>query len=150
MPGNVRNLNRVRRVAAALLVALMALVVAVTPLNAVVHPGDFELPIRNAGFCGNRQAAALLHDETGLVQGLALSMPSGASQLAPTRALLVDWEGDSDVTTIWMEFYARDGGYKLAMTTSAAQCSIGTALTFRFLVLLRAPVDPAQVVIVRS
>jgi hypothetical protein len=136
-----------RRVAASLLVALMILVMAVTPLSAVVRPGDFELPFQTLGFCGATQATALLHDETGMVQALSLSSDWTEREhpQTATRALLVDWDGDSDVTGLAIEVSAANDRYRIAIETWKLPCPIGVGLGLRFQILLRAPVDPRAI-----
>lgn len=136
------------RVASALLIAFLVLAVAVTPLSATFQPGYFDL--RLASPYGNTLGVTL-EDDTGLVMALTDADSRPSSQAGMTRSLTVDWEGDSDDSGIWMHFFAIDGGYRLVETTTKYMSrSFGTGRGARFVLILRAPIDPSTVQVVNS
>lgn len=136
------------RVASALLIAFLVLAVAVTPLSATFQPGYFDLQFVSPY---GSSLSVTLEDDTGLVMAFAGADSRPSSQPGMTRSLTVDWEGDSDDSGIWMHFFAIDGGYRLVETTTKYMSrAIGIGIGHRFVLVLRAPVDPSTVEVVNS
>ena len=131
------------RLAAAALAAVLILVVAVTPLEAIIRPGHFELSVPASSIAGPRVDASL-DDQTGFVSALALA-DANPGLTASSRVLIVPWEGDSCGSVVSMQFSTSDDRYRLAQQTARQPCSMGIGLSLRFALLLRAPIDPTQV-----
>ena len=148
MPGNVRHLIRVRRIASALLVAFVVLVVAVTPLSAVVQPGSFAIRA-DEGSLGILRAT--LDDETRLVVGLRLGTDQPSPPGSLTRYLELSWLGGCTNPMISMRFSTQaDGGYLLTEHTTGDFCDQLFGVDRSFILVLYAPLDPAQVEVVHS
>jgi hypothetical protein len=133
-----------RRIVAGVVVAFMILVMAVTPLSATFQPGYFDLRLQS--WDDEYPMAVTLKDDTGLVSALTEGEWSPVEQVGLTRALRVQWDGDTDDNGIWMHFYPVDGGYRLTETTTkGASRPVGMGLGRTFVLVLRAPIDPATV-----
>jgi hypothetical protein len=133
-----------RRIAAALGVALLVLVLAVTPLSATFQPGYFDLRLV-AGPFGN-SVAVTLEDDTGLVMGFAPVETKPYADSGTTRSLSISVDGDSDDSAIWLQFVAVADGYRItAMPTQFARNALGMGREDGFVLLLRAPIDASKV-----
>jgi hypothetical protein len=139
-----------RRIMAGLVVAFLILTVAVTPLSATYQPGYFDLLLASP----NRFDPSIrvtLKDDTGLVMAFVDAEGGPLGEPGKSRFLIVDWEGDSDDSGLWLHFFAIDGGYQLVeMATQFEHRAIGTGIGHRFVLILRAPVDPSTVEVVNS
>jgi len=131
------------RLAAAALAAVLILIVAITPFEAIVRPGHFELSVPASSIAGPRVDASL-DDQTGFVSALALA-DANPGLTASSRVLIVPWEGDSCGSVVSMQFSTSGDRYRLAQQTARQPCSMGIGLSLRFALLLRAPIDPTQV-----
>ena len=128
--------------------AVLILVVAITPLEAILRPGHFELSVPALSI-GGRSFDVSLDDQSGLVGGLALA---GADRglTASTRTLIVTWQGDSCGAVVTMQFSTSGDRYRLAQQTTSQRCMVGTIFGRTFALLLRAPIDPSHVDVVHD
>ena len=131
------------RLAAAALAAVLILVVAVTPLEAIIRPGHFELSVPALSIAGPRVDVSL-DDQTGLIGGLALA-DANPNLTASSRVLIVPWEGDSCGAVVSMQFSTSGDRYRLVQQTASQRCVVGTGFGLRLALLLRAPIDPTHV-----
>lgn len=148
MPGNVRHLVRMRRLAAALLVAFMVLVMAVTPLSATTERGYFEvwLPSDLMGPVPH----VVLFDDTGLVRGFFPTVLATLAQgVEPTSGqsnkLTVSWLGGCSDAQIQLHFFASGDGYVLSERTNGYGCPLDIGIGRQFAVLLYSPIDASTV-----
>ena len=147
MPGNVRPLIRVRRIAAGLLVAFMVLVVAVTPLSATTDRGYFELWLPSS-WPGPRPHVVLF-DDTGLVRAFVPDVsadirdgvhpPSGT-----TSTLHVSWVGGCGDRTIQLHLYPRSDSYELDERTQEDGCAFMIGIDRAFTLVLSAPIEASS------
>jgi len=136
------------RLAAAALAAVLILVVAVTPLEAIIRPGHFELAVPALSIAGPRVDVSL-DDQTGLIGGLALA-DANPNLTASSRVLIVPWEGDSCGAVVSMQFSTSGDRYRLVQQTASQRCVVGTGFGLRLALLLRAPIDPTHVDVVTA
>ena len=139
---------RLRRIAAALLVAFMVLVVAVTPLSATTDRGYFELWLPSS-MTGSRPHVVLF-DDTGLVRAFVPNVsadvrdgvqPSAGS----TSTLHVSWLGGCGDALIQLHLYPRSDGYELDARTQENGCPFLNGIERSFTVLLAAPIEASSV-----
>jgi hypothetical protein len=133
---------------AGLIMAFLVFVVAVTPLSAVVQPGEFAIRV-NEGSWGILRAT--LDDETRLVMDLRLGTDHPSPPGLPTRYLEVSWLGGCTNPTISMHFSATaGGGYLLTEHTTGDFCNFLDGVDRSFVLVVYTAVDPAQVEVVHS
>jgi hypothetical protein len=136
-----------RRLLAGLVVAFAVLVVAVTPLSAVVQPGSFAILASEGGGV----LRATLDDETRLVLGLRFGTDQPSPPGSPTRYLEVSWLGGCTNPMISMRFSAVAGGrYLLTEHTTGDFCDLLFGVDRSFILVLYTPLDPAHVEVVHA
>ena len=150
MSGHVRDLSLVRRIAAAAVVAFLVLVVAVTPLSAVVEPGHFELFVPPVSTTPGWDWPTTfdLDDHTGLVSGFVFT-DSNPGTVSSSRLIVVPWEGDSCGASVSLWLLTNGDRYTVNELTQARSCSIGVGLSVNLGLVLRAPIDPSKIEIVQ-
>ena len=126
-----------RRLLRPLLVAALVLFVAVTPLDAVLRPGYFEVDMRRP----DGSFHVIIQDQTGLVAAVA---PGDPSESTP-RALHVRLDGACGEWSYQLIFYAAGDGYVIERRKTSGSCSLLYLASADVVLLLRAPVDPASV-----
>ncbi len=135
------------RLARAIAVALLILVIAVTPLSAFLSGGVFEIWLPGDQFIARTRV--VLEDHTGLVRGIAPAYPDriddGVSALgSDRRTLFVQWMGGCGDPLTVLTFEGADVGYRIVERTEhhcIFDLGIGRAVT----VSLWSPVDAATV-----
>src|SRR4051794_38698341 len=110
---------RLRRLAGAGVIALLALIVAVTPLSATFQPGYFD--VRHVDAQGS-VLLATLEDHTGLVSAFGFDPTGLRSSVGTTRTLIVSWIGGCEDPSIYMRFYAVGDRYALYERTNGSMC----------------------------
>lgn len=147
-----------KRFARAALVALLILFMAVTPLSALIAPGEFEVRFRPDGFSNHwfeptgLGFTVRLRDRTGLARGLAVAVqPRGVYDDGVTnhgvegRMLLVHWEGSSCDVLTYLTFERDVNGYLIRERTNDSSCVMGTGMSHTVAIQLWAPVDASNV-----
>jgi hypothetical protein len=143
---------RLRRIAAALLVAFMVLVVAVTPLSATTDRGYFELWLPSNGVEPGLvfRPHVVLFDDTGLVRAfvpdVAEDVRDGVHPSAGmTSVLHVSWVGGCGDTLIQLHLYPRSDGFELDERTQDNGCPFLIGISRSLTLLLSTPIDAASV-----
>ena len=135
------------KLARALVVALLVLLFTVTPLNALILPGQFEVRF-------GTHAPGLtvrIDDRTGLVSGVAPAAPGPgiapvvANRGSDRRTLLVTLEGSSCDFLIELTFERAGATFLITERTHTASCGLGTGAEHVVALILRAPVDASSV-----
>ena len=137
-----------------LVIALLMLLMAVTPLSALIAPGEFEVrfrrdesaqPFEPYGF------TVRLKDRTGLVRALSpwVSVPgiqaAVTNQGADGRLLVVEWDGSSCDSLSRLTFDRAGHGFLIRVSTDEVGCFIGSGASHAVGLHLWAPVDAATV-----
>lgn len=134
------------KVARAALVSLLVLLVAVTPLNALIQPGRFEVVIR-----GNEYTPALtvvLYDRTGLVKGIAAADPSDVDRDVDRAdtVMFLAWGGGLCDASTQFTFERFDDGFRLTERTLGRSGICHLVLVGRSIAVhLWVAIDPATV-----
>jgi hypothetical protein len=131
-------------VSAAVLAIVLVLVVAATPLSAVVSAGHFELRL----FGSMAAVGATLDDETNLVQSVLAAPGYDEGVSASGRYLTVGWIGGCDNAQVTMRFSQREASYVLTEHTTGEFCQLLIGFSRTFVLVLYKPIDPAAVEIV--
>lgn len=133
-----------------MLAAVLVLLFAVTPLSALIAPGEFE--VRSAPFLWGRAFTVRLMDRTGLARGLAVAaQPRGVYDDGVTnhgvdgRMLIVHWEGSSCDYLTRLTFERAVGGFVIRERTERSSCFIGSGRSSTVAIHLWAPVDASTV-----
>jgi hypothetical protein len=126
----------ISRLARAVLVALMVLLMAVAPLSAFLSGGVHETWLPGYGI-GTRARVALL-DHTGLVR--AIAPRDGRTESSPTT-LAVSWYGCGGST---LTFDRTREGFALE-EQHVGSCGISFAVTYSLHIHLSYPIDPESV-----
>ncbi len=143
-----------------LVIALLMLLVAVTPLSALIAPGEFEIRFRPEGprnpwwDPGDNGFTVRLLDRTGLARGLGVAPPRRGlpdpitNYGADGRTLVVRWDGAScdDLTNLTLERAV--GGFVIRERTHEGGCFMGTGAYHSVAIPLWAPVDASTVTLV--
>jgi hypothetical protein len=137
--------GRLARAAAA---ALLVLVVAVTPLSAVLAE-RYEFEVWLPGWQGVAPTHVILEDHTQLVRaispGQADFIDDGVSAYGNSRlALLVQWLGGCDDPLTILSFDRIDAGYRLTERTNH-RCRFLVGIGRAVIVSLWSPIDAGQV-----
>ena len=138
-------------------VGVFVFLMAVTPLSALIAPGEFEIRFRPDGPrnswwepADNGFTVRLL-DRTGLARGLGVAPPRRGLPDPITnsgtdgRTLVVSWEGAScdDLTNLTLERAV--GGFVIRERTHEGGCFMGTGAYHSVAIPLWAPVDASTV-----
>jgi hypothetical protein len=146
-----------RRFVRPLVVALFVFLMAVTPLSALMSPGEFEIRFSPVGQGNPRWTAAShgftvrLLDRTGLARGLALPPPHQGLSAPVTnngadgRALVVRWDGSSCDDLANLTFERTGDGFVIHERTHEFGCFAGSGALHIVAIPLWAPVDAATV-----
>jgi hypothetical protein len=138
------------RLARAGVVALLILFMAVTPLSALIAPGEFEVTFTTENAL-DREFTLRLADRTGLVRGLAVAAARPGIQDAVTnfgvdgRMLIVEIEGSSCDYVAHLTFQRALGGFQISARTEGFSCGIGTGSSHVVAIHLWAPIDASRV-----
>jgi len=143
------------RFARPLVVAVLVLLFAVTPLSALVAPGEFEVRFKatasSSSYWQPYEFAVRLADRTGLARGLAPAA-SVRGNVAPVinygadgRILIVSIEGSSCDYLTHLTFERIVDGFRIRERTDGLNCGIRTGSTHEVAIQLWAPVDAATV-----
>ena len=135
-----------RRLAGATFVALLVVVVAVTPLSATFSPRYFD--VRYVDATGSFLTATL-EDQTGLVSGLAYA-PAAVPTSGRTTTLVVDLSGGCRNPSLYIRFMVSGDAYRLVERTTGSWCQLLDLQGRRFVLALRVPIDPAAVNVVHE
>ncbi|HYI22060.1 MAG TPA: hypothetical protein VEX62_05415 [Candidatus Limnocylindrales bacterium] len=132
-----------------LIVALLVLMVAVTPISAMFRPGYFEASLGyslvNPSESWFGPARVALDDQTGLVLAfVALEKPPPT--LPDDRLLVVNWLGGCSEQLVSLTFRTTDLGYSIEKREfSNRSCTFLIGLDRSVVLTLRAPVDARTV-----
>lgn len=137
------------RFARAAAVAVLVLLIAVTPLSALIAPGEFD--VRFARY-GPSDPGFIVHlsDRTGLVRGMAVAPPRRGVYAGITnygtdgRFLIVAFDGSSCDYLAHLTFERSGGGFLIRTTAQGRWClGVGryTAVAFH----LWTPIDASTV-----
>ncbi len=136
--------------ARAVVVALLILVIAVTPLSAFLSGGVFEIWLPGHQFI--TRTRVVLEDHTGLVRGIAPAYSGrpndGVRALGRDgRTLIVQWMGGCDDPLTVLTFDRADAGYRIVERTEH-RCMFLIGIGRAVSVSLWAPLDAATVTFV--
>lgn len=143
------------KLARAAVVALLILFMAVTPLSALIAPGEFEVTFTTE-YASDREFTVRLADRTGLVRGLAAAAARPGIQDAVTnfgvdgRMLIVEVEGSSCDYLAHLTFERAIGGFLISARTEGFSCVFGTLSSHVVAIQLWAPVDASTVILEQS
>ena len=132
--------------ARAVLVALLVLLMAVTPLAAILSGGVFEtsLPGEGSGYPSRPRVRVLLYDQTGLMRAIAPANPD--QQDAPNpRVLVVEWTGGCGDFITRLTFRRTDDGFVIEERTEESGCMFLIGYGRAVALHLWAPVDQSTV-----
>lgn len=134
----------------AVAVALLILVIAVTPLSAFLSGGVFEIWLPGDQFI--TRTRVVLEDHTGLVRGIAPAYPDqmddGVSALGRDgRTLFVQWMGGCGDPLTVLTFDRADVGYRIDERTEH-HCMFLIGIGHAVTVSLWSPVDAATLTFV--
>lgn len=128
--------------ARAALVAVLMLMLAVTPLTAMFRPAHFEAWLQPSFWYGPPKV--VLEDRTGLVSGM-VATDAAAPAPAADRVLAVSWLGGCSEQVIWLTFESLGDGYRLDKRTASNGCVLLMGVRRTLVLVLRAPIDPSTV-----
>lgn len=127
---------------------------AVTPLSALIAPGQFELTFADADLLSGRRLSVTFVDRTGLVKSMASaasSIPSAANSGAVTnlgtdgRTLIVSWGHGCGGYHTELVFERVGSGFLLSEQTHDWGCGFLILVGHAVAIHLWAPVDASTV-----
>lgn len=137
------------KLARAALVALLILFMAVTPLSALIAPGQFELTFADADLLSGRRLTVTFADRTGLVRSMApaAATNSGAVTNFGTdgRTLIVSWGHGCGGYHTELVFERMGSGFVLSERTHEWGCGYMILVGHAVAIHLWAPVDASTV-----
>lgn len=148
------------RFARAVAIALLVLLMAVTPLSALVTPGEFEVRFARDGYAhawfqpSDFGFTVRLADRTGLARGLSAAPPRRGVYDAVTnygvdgRMLIVTLEGASCDHLTRLTFERTVGGFLIRERTERFGCFIGMGMSHTLAIHLWSPIDASTVELV--
>ena len=140
--------DRIGVIARAALIAILVVLLAVTPLSAIFRPAYFEALFPAEGIAVPLRV--VLDDRTGLAAGFgpveAVRSGDGVENPAGNRrALIVSISGGCGDHQTWLTFDRSDDGFRIEARTSRWGCGFLILLTRDVVIHLRAPVDASTV-----
>ena len=130
------------KIGRAVVVAVLVLMLAVTPLSAMFRPAYFEASLRASLWDGPPEV--VLEDRTGLVSAM-VAVDGTTLESADDQVLVLSWLGGCSEQIIWLTFHATGDGYRVEKQTARNGCQLLVGLPRTLILVLRAPVDPATV-----
>lgn len=129
-------------------IALLVVVMAITPLALMFRPAYFDVVFPGYGF--QETLHVTLEDRTGLADGMSSGldqrMVDPVQNLAGNpNVLLALVSDDSCTTSTWLTLDAAGTGYHLEAQMAKGSCAIGTGSHQSVAIHLRLPVDAAGV-----
>jgi hypothetical protein len=142
--------DRLRLIGRAAMIAVLVVLLAVTPLSAIFRPAYFEVVFPGSGSVATLRV--VVDDRTGLVAGLSrvdfsplidegVSNGPGENR----RALFVTLFGGCGDRLAWLTFDRGDGGFVIEERTTRYGCNFLIGLSRTVVLQLRAPVDASTV-----
>jgi hypothetical protein len=133
-------------------VALLILVMTVTPLSAVLSAGHFETWLPSWDMSGRASARVVLDDQTGMVRAMSPGLAAGPGDLDTVVnpggnrwVLVVTWGDSSCVRDVHLGLRPFEGGYVLDQRTTARSCGYLDLRGYSVAIHLWSPVDASLV-----
>ncbi len=137
------------KVARAVVLAVLILLMAVTPLSALISPGHFEVQFAERDRLSGHRVTVTLDDKTGLARGLSAWTDSrvgdGVAPSSDGRILVVNLTGGCGTYLIELAFERASTGYVLRERTHESGCSFLILVGWTVAIHLWAPVDASTV-----
>lgn len=137
------------KLARAALVALLVLFMAVTPLSALISPGQFELTFADADLLSGRRLSVTFVDQTGLVRSMAPAQATNSDAVTNLgtdgRTLIVSWGHGCGGYHTELVFERVGSGFLLSEQTHNWGCFFLILVSHAVAIHLWAPVDASLV-----
>jgi hypothetical protein len=142
--------DRLRLIVRASLIAVLVVLLAVTPLSAIFRPAYFEVVFPGSGFVATLRV--VVDDRTGLVAGVSQvdfspvvdeGVSNGPGENG--RSLFVTLFGGCGDRLAWLTFDRADNGFVIEERTTRYGCGFLIGISRTVVLQLRAPVDASTV-----
>ena len=138
------------KLARAFVIAVLVLLMAVTPLSALITPGQFELTFADADLLSGHRLSVTFADRTGLVRSMAPAAATNSDSVTnwgtDGRTLIVSWGHGCGGYHTELVFEHAGSGFALSEQTYHWGCGFLILTRHAVAIHMWAPIDASTVV----